>query len=77
MTTEEWSPEEWHRRMASLDEDVRVFRAMIADMRDNANFLRERGHHEAAAKLDETADNGETVANEIQAGLDEARASDG
>lgn len=71
--TEEWTPEEWHRRMASLDEDVRVFRAMIADMRENAEFLRERGHPQAADALAATADHGEAVANEIQAGLDAAR----
>ena len=43
-----WSPEKWRQRKASLEEDIRILEAQVAEINDMAEMLRERGIDKAA-----------------------------
>lgn len=71
-SSEEWTWEEWQRRAASSLEDARILRAEIADIRANADMLRERGHPIPAHELEKVALESEALANHIETTINTA-----
>jgi DNA-binding transcriptional MerR regulator len=52
MREQPFTPEEYERRKASLEEDVRVLEAHLAEAQEHADMLRERGHEYPADVLE-------------------------
>lgn len=67
----EWTPEEWNRRWASILEDRRVLEAEIAELRADAQMLRDRGHEVPAQHIDKAIH----IAEELVETIDEAEAA--
>ena len=74
MSAEPWTPEEYERRKASLDEDVRVLEAELAEGQENADMLRERGHEYAADVMEASIQWARNRIAEGRAKLEEAEA---
>jgi hypothetical protein len=68
---DKWTPEEYERRLASWEEDVRVLEAQLEETRAEAEFLRKQGHDFPAEVMEHSIKKAEEMIATAYAQLNE------